>query len=78
MCSSKVALSIVSPGAAKAHSLLRANLTTGPLLPAARSARGCSMSAEAKTCAAAPPAISSLSRPEGPNFATTVLPHTLA
>src|SRR5262245_20884814 len=74
MHSSKVPDATASPGRTSAHNRLRANSTTGPLLPALASACGCAMLAEANTSARAPPAISSLSVPEGPNFGCTFGP----
>src|SRR5262249_1841535 len=72
--SRSVAGSTASPGRANAHSRLRANSTTGPLLPAVANACGCSVLAEANTSAFAPPKISSFSVPEGPYFACTLCP----
>src|SRR5215467_877494 len=69
-----VAASTASPGRTNAHSRLRANSTTGPLLPAVANACGCSMLAEANTSACAPPKISSFSVPEGPYLACTLCP----
>jgi hypothetical protein len=71
MRSSSVADSIARPGRTSAHSRLRANIDTGPLLPAAASACGCSMLADANRSARAPAAISSLSSPDAPYFACT-------
>src|SRR5262245_47368831 len=69
-----VAASTASPGLTNAHSRLRANSTTGPLLPAVANACGCSMLAEANTSAFAPAKISSFSVPEGPYLACTFRP----
>src|SRR5262245_19497558 len=74
MRSSRVAGSTASPGRTRAHRRLRANSTTGPLLPAAASACGCSMLAEANTSAWAPRTISSFRVPEAPYLACTFGP----
>src|SRR5581483_3469095 len=74
MRSSRLAPSTFSPGLTSAHNVLRTKRTTGPLFFSSRSACGCSILADANTSALAPFAISFLSRPDGPYFASTLLP----
>jgi len=59
---------------ASTQSALRAKAATDAARPAATSASGCSMLAEAKTCGASPATMRSFSRPDAPNVGLTLIP----
>src|SRR5271166_4870659 len=74
MRSSKVSELTSTPGAASAHSRLRANTTGAAARPALASACGLPMSADANTSAGSPFSIRSRSSPEAPKVALTAGP----